>query len=149
MFIDADDNIHPKKVEITKYFLEKYHPNALVHSYIMYQKRSAYTKTPINYKNAEVTTNKKIHLHTFKNPAKRNRARELCGGDVRIKVAPIQGYYKVTHGYPTVKRSIFKYVKYTNMRRGEDCVFLRDILWKLGGIIHVNLKILNYRPVNI
>lgn len=38
----------------------------------------------------------------------------------------------VTHGYPVVHRTVFEEAKYSSLYKGEDCLFLRDVLYSLG-----------------
>lgn len=141
MFIDADDNIHPQKIEIIKYYLDKYNPNVLIHNHVKRAYRKIFNKIITNYTIANVTTNDHIRKATFRNSADyKPDGKNIIGIRIPRKNA------NVTHGYPTVKKSIFETISYTNMKRAQDCVFLTDILWNIGGMIHVNLKLVNIRP---
>lgn len=140
MFIDADDNIHPQKIEITKYYLDKYNPNVLIHNHIKRARRNIFKKIITNYTLANVTTNDDIHKATF------NNITEAELNDDIIKICIPLKNAKVTHGYPTIKKSILETITYTKMKRAQDCKFLTDVLWNIGGMIHINLKLVNIRP---
>ena len=142
MFIDADDCLHPQKIEITKYFLCKYNPNVLVHSLSIGQKKDDYSAINFDYINAEITMSETIYKNTFSSST-RNRSRELKGRNTCIYIGDTPNY-GTAHGFPTVKRSVMDTFKYTDMKRAQDGVFLRDILYNIGGIIHVNLPLINY-----
>lgn len=147
MFIDADDDIHPLKIEATQYYLEKFQPNLLLHSLLLNFDRERYLSSNINYTEAIIFDNKQIHKDTFGDPPKRDRNREIKKrkGGHSIGLASDNIYYKcVTHGYATVKREIFDSFGYTSLRNGEDGVFVRDVLWNKGGVVYVTVPLLNY-----
>jgi len=149
MFIDADDTIHPQKIEITKYFLEKYQPNIFLHSYVMKKPIDFLKHFPIDYKKIPIVTNDTIYTDTFGNPPYRNRQRELVrrgGHGIGVK-SENKNYYVTPHGYPTVKKSLFNTFQYTDLKSGEDGIFIRDVLWKIGGVIYAPVHLLNYRPI--
>lgn len=151
MFIDADDTIHPQKVEITKYFLDKYKPNLLLHSYIQGKPVNFFESYRPKYQNAVVIHNDVMLHNTFGNPPKRNRVAEINRYSKKNKRVPIMvkigGKYKTAHGYPCVKRSLFGKYKYTDMQRGQDSVFVRDILWHEGNVLYIDIPLLNYKPI--
>ena len=150
MFIDADDSIHPKKIEITKYFLQLYNPNIFLHSLVLSKSLDYFKNFNLDYKNSLIFENDQIFTDTFGNPPNRNRKRELNsrkGGHSIGAKSKNKIYLQVTHGYATVKRSLFEKFHYTNLRMGEDGVFVRDILWNAGGIIYAVIPLLNYRPI--
>ena len=151
MFIDADDSIHPKKIEITKYFLQLYNPNIFLHSFVALKSLNFFKNYQINYENTIVVDNDKIMRNTFGNPPKRNRENEFNPNSkhsIRIKCGK-KSYYSITNGYATVKRSLFDTFQYTNLPRGQDGVFVRDILWNVGQVIYVPIPLLNYKPTRI
>lgn len=147
MFVDADDSIHPQKMEITKYYLDRYRPNLLLHSYIKSQPLN-FTKTyQIDYKSAEIITNELLLHGTFGDPPKRNRVAEVALKIRRGLRVKSEKKYQIHHGYITVKRSLLPKYKFINSKRGEDTIFNRDILWNEGNVLFVNLPLLNYNPV--
>jgi glycosyltransferase involved in cell wall biosynthesis len=152
MFIDADDTIHPKKIEATVYFLEFYKPNLLVHSFVKSKPIDYLKFLDIDYKNSPVISNNEIYTDTFGFPPYRNRETELQskhkhGIGLKSKKRKRQKYLAVTHGYATVKRSLFNNFSYTNLESGEDGVFIRDILWNVGGVMYICIPLLNYEPI--
>ena len=150
MFIDADDTVHPKKIEATKFFLEKYRPNILLHTLVVHQPMNFLKSYKIDYEKANVITNNEIFIDTFGKPPIRNRKREIShkkgGHSIGLKSSIKNKYCAVTHGYATVKKSIFDKFQYTDLRNGEDGVFIRDVLWNVGEVILVTIPLINYRP---
>ena len=137
MFIDADDLIHPKKIEATVYFLLKYAPNVLVHSYVLNKPRNFLDKLPLNYLNARVIFNDRILSDTFQDLRKRDPK--------RIVPIKIRGYDHIARGYPTVTKEVMQKYQFSDRPRGQDSEFLQEILCGDGKIIYVDLPLLNYR----
>ena len=148
IFIDADDSIHPQKIEITKYFLEKYQPDIMLHSFVLRQPLDYLKFLNINYIEASIYTTQKLLIDTFGDPAKRDRNIELVRRNCHSlgQKSPDGKYRMIPHGYPTVRKSLFDKYQYTNLKSGEDGVFIRDVLWDLGNIIFVDVPLMNYRP---
>lgn len=151
MFVDADDVIHPRKIEITHHYIQLYQPNILLHKLLLKYPNDKFMNYPINIQNIKIYHNQELYEDTFGNPGIRNRKKEITrkkgGHSIGIKnPAKKFDYCNVTHGYATVKKELFKNYKYTHLARGEDGVFIRDILWNLGGVILLDVPLLNYFP---
>ena len=137
MFIDADDILHPRKVEITTHYLNLYNPNILLHGYVK-NARPDFLKTCIfDYDHVKVTPNDIIYRDTFGNPPKKSKK------IWHLTINP-KNIFTIAHGYATVKKTIFNKYKYTNVSYGEDSLFVREILWKYGGVIHINIPLIIY-----
>lgn len=129
MFMDIDDTYHPQKIEITEYFLNKYKPNLLLHSYY---KKSWNLNLPIrlNPENIFVSRNKKIKENTF-NINNKNPYNIIAG-------------FTVAHGIITVKKDVMDKIKFKNFERGEDGIFCRDVLKLLGRVIAIKCVLMIY-----
>lgn len=148
MFINANDIIHPQKIEITKYFLKRYQPNMLLHSYTNNPSETFNQK--IDYINAKIIPNETLYTYTFKIPARRSRGAELKGRTTTV--IKLNSTNKVPHhGYPTIKRSLMNTYKYSNLRQGQDSLFIRDILWSVGNVLYIDLELVSHycNSVNI
>jgi len=147
-FINAGDTIHPQKIEITKYFLEKYQPNILLHSLVKNKPMNFLKSSHIDYEKVNIITSNQIFYDTFGRPPRRNRKRELISiGGHSIGIKRKKFYRNVTHGYATVKNTLANHFVYTDLRSGEDGIFVRDILWNVGNVIYIPISLLNYKPI--
>jgi len=129
IFMDIDDTYHPQKLEITEYFLNKYNPNILLHSYY---KKSWNLSLPgyINPELIYVARCGKIYKNTF-NENNKNPYNIITG-------------FPVAHGIITVKKSIMDKVKFKDYKRGEDGIFCRDVLKEYGKFIAINCVLMIY-----
>jgi glycosyltransferase involved in cell wall biosynthesis len=139
-FIDADDSILPYRLEVINYFLEKNHPNLLLHNF--YRNANEIYPEIINKNEIKYILNEEISKQTFPKTLKRNRNKEILN-----KIKPpikVPGYYSYHHGAVTVKKEVFNTVQYTTAIRGQDCIFCRDVLEQLGGLIYIDIKLMIY-----
>lgn len=143
VFIDADDIIHPMKIEITEYLYNKYNFDGMLHSYVLKENKNFFTNHSINYKSEEYEIYNKDDLFkiTFPNNS-RDRNGELKYGSKRVINSPIN----LSLGYMTVKKEIFNKIQYTNLEKGQDAVFFRDCLWNDYNIMAFNIPLFIYDP---
>jgi glycosyltransferase involved in cell wall biosynthesis len=153
MFIDADDIISPFKVEITRKILEKYNPNVFIHSFV-WCKDINYKFTNYDINNIIIIDNTKIYNDTlvkFKHRfLPRNKFKESINkfpSQIFINSNIPNIYFHICHGLPCVKKDLFSKHQYINKARGEDGIFLRDILCSDGNIIYSPLELINYKPI--
>ncbi len=113
-FMDADDLMHPQRLEFIEKVYKKYKPKAIVHSFNM---KSKYKNLDLNPNLINIfERNKKIHLH---------------------------------NGHITTEKSLFDEIKQKDLQRGQDTIFINDILNKYTrSICHINLPLSIYRQIN-
>lgn len=147
MFIDADDQLHPLKIEVTKYFINKYSPNIFLHSYLQNYSQKQFQQINIRYTNTPIINNEKIYTDTLEN--KRNLKRSYL--HFQICNRKKKGYYYIARGYPTIKKSLLQTYQYDDSPRGQDTKYLVNILHNLGPsnqIVYVDLPLINYHYVD-
>jgi glycosyltransferase involved in cell wall biosynthesis len=137
-FIDADDSISPFRLEVINYFLETKKPNLLIHGFFN-NKRDEYPNVDLT--NIKLIENDTIKNLTYPDGYKRNREREILQIKKPMLKIPTDTYH---HGAVTVKKEIFKTIRYTTAIRGQDSLFCRDILEQIGGLIYINEKLMSY-----
>jgi glycosyltransferase involved in cell wall biosynthesis len=152
MFLDADDIISPYKIEISKKILSKYEPNMFIHSFV-WNKNIDYEFKNYDINNITIIDNQKIFDDTkakFKHKFyPRNRNKEYIGKyptQIFINSTDPTTYYHIHQGFICVKKNIFSTHQYTDKPRGQDGLFVRDVLCSDGKIIYSPLELLNYRP---
>uniref|UniRef100_A0A6C0IGJ9 Glycosyltransferase 2-like domain-containing protein n=1 Tax=viral metagenome TaxID=1070528 RepID=A0A6C0IGJ9_9ZZZZ len=135
-FIDADDIMHPQRIEFILKVFQKYDSDIILHNYFESSKGNIETF----FKNFEEI---KIRTHT------------LIQGWTGC-ITHINGYSdnidKIHHGQVTVKRSIFEQVKFPEEREfetKEDCVFCYRV-FSLPNIKHAYIQneLSYYKPSN-
>lgn len=145
MFIDADDSIHPMKIEITKYFLDKYDVNLFLHSFVINKPADYMKNYTVKYLTADVIDNDNLLHGTFGNPPVRDRDAEIHVYKSRgLYTTPIPKKYRIHHAYITIKKTLLSKHTFLNIKTGEDSIFDRDILWNEGKVLFVNVPLVNY-----
>jgi len=150
MFIDADDIISPFKIEITQKIINKYHPNVFLHSFV-WSKNKDYVFNNYNIDDLIIIHNKQIfddtllkYKHKFQ---PRNKYKEIINKfPSQLFISSPSNNFHICHGYITVKRSLLSSHSFTSKSRGEDGIFLRDILCNEGNIIYSPIELMNYKP---
>lgn len=152
-YVDADDIISPYKIEITRKILEKFKPNVFLHSFV-WNKPKDYEFTNYDINNIIIINNDKIYNDTltkFKHKFyPRNKYKELIGKfptQIFIDSTSSDIYYHIVQGLACIKKDLFSKHQYTEKPRGQDGIFLRDILCSDGNIIYSPLELLNYKPI--
>lgn len=132
IFIDADDLMHPQRVEIVDKVLKKYNrPVGLLHALTVRSKNwdKSFDKWEVwdgkklyNYHKNIVPETKSFHLNTI----------------------------NVHHGHPIYSRKVFMDLQYTDMKRGQDVRMVRDVLNFYGNnnnnLHYINVPLSNYFP---
>lgn len=132
-FFDADDVMHPRKLEITASVIEKYpRSNVILHRFIEPNKTIS---SRFNYDNPQVLHGSEVPIQdisTYK------------------KSRPFVRKSYATHGHSTVRAPIMKRIPFPeDLRRGEDCIFILNVVMKYGSehsITFINLPLSVYEP---
>lgn len=142
-FIDADDIIHPQKIEIVKYVFEKYKPSIFLHSMILgldgdfpvYENLQELENTVQVVKGDEIYKNTFGTGNRYYRPASNIWADNTAGGSLH-------------HGHSSVLASVVKgidAIEFGNYVPGEDGNFCRDVLFKHRSMIFWALPLLKYQ----
>lgn len=135
IYIDADDLMHPQRIEIVdKVLRDNNRPIGLIHGLVLYDNSN------IKFNNWDTWNGKKLYNY-HKNIVPETKSFHL-------------NTINVHHGHPIYSRNIFNNIQYTNMRRGQDVRMVRDILNYYGdsnkNLHYINIPLSNYYPrVNI
>lgn len=146
-FMDADDIMHHKKLELVSKVYNKLKPKCIVHSYTSKIKN-------FNLRKANRILKGKM-LHKLANRQIENKATNdwYTKNNKLHNWISLNRYGKIHHGHPTIHRSVLNDVKYCNKPRGQDAVFLRNLLKfyknKDETIVWINQPLSYYIPSKI
>jgi hypothetical protein len=125
-FFDVDDIMHPRRLEFLSFAFGNYHPKAVVHAYEESPKSMCDKRAPA-FRSRDLGTSLQIfdgigiYDKSMSQDAERNN----------FLVTP--NSRGVNHaGHISVLRSLFSEVQQTDMARGQDSRFARDILKHWG-----------------
>lgn len=123
-FMDADDIMHHKKLELINLLYNKFKPKCIIHSYTSKIKNFKLKNSHKIFKGKDIYyfADKQIEDKYSNNWYDKKIKNKLHNG------ITFKGLGNITHGHPTIHRSVLKNVKYCNKQIGEDAVFLRNIL---------------------
>jgi len=117
---DADDVPHPQRVEIIKYCFKRYDLNFLIHQYI-------YHTNP----------NSLISFYYFT---------KLKGGQYLFNPKkPQEEHWFLTNGNVSINRRLFDVLKWSDLKRGQDTRFVREVYSNFRRVIALKLPLLVYR----
>jgi glycosyltransferase involved in cell wall biosynthesis len=137
-FIDADDIMHPQRLEIMQKIIASKNSSLVLHDY-------SNRTLDFNYydlSNLKIITANQILEATFGSPPVRNIELETgSNGDTNLSIGIT---CKIQHGCVAVKRDDAKAVGFTDMPMGEDGRFCRDMLWKYRNATFVAAKLVDY-----
>ena len=139
-FIDADDKMHPEKLYYVNKYFNQYYPKILVHSF-----SKGYDNYQTISSDPEIRNGIKIYDDVIKKDGK------IINIDRPIKEwACISGDH---HGHVSISRKVIDKIKFREgekYKRGQDTVFIRDILNRYGRksntAMFVNLPLSQYIP---
>lgn len=141
-FIDADDTMHPQRIEIVdKIFKEEAkkgnYPIGILHGYIK-RDENLISNYNINIEKSELWDGKKLYkYHKIEKPERKYLLNKVYS-------------HTLAHGHPIIKKNVN--IKYTDISWGEDVIFVRDILDYYGNnnnnLYYTNLKLTTYKPRN-
>jgi len=132
IFLDADDFMHPQRIEIVDKVLKKNNkPVGLIHGLKLENDNS-----DIKFDNWVVWGGKELY----------NFHKNIIPESKSFWFNTIN----VAHGHAVYARKVFNDVKYTDMKRGEDVRMVRDVLNFYGdtnnNLNFLNLPLINYYP---
>ena len=145
--MDADDIMHPKKLELVSKLYKKFKPKCIIHNYcskiknfnLKEENRILKGKQIYNFANRQIEDEETNNWYT-----KNNKLHNWIS---------FHGLGKIHHGHPTVHRSVLKNIKFCEKPRGQDAVFLRNLLkfYKNNDdtIIWLNQPLSYYIPAKI
>ena len=111
-FIDADDQMHPQRLEILLAVYGKTRSRVLLHTYVMHENGE---ELPGHIENVEVFGSKTFH------------SQHKEGAQPHFEHWPFQS--PLHHGHVTIEKELLASVKQNeDMKRGQDADFLRRIL---------------------
>lgn len=142
VFFDADDLCHPQKLEITKYIFDKYQPKMFLHHF--HEGLGKFTK--YNLDKLELRFTDDIFKYTFGRPPKRKNASFIFTNQPSVPYWVGTG--QPHHGHGAFDKSVFKKIKYTNLRRGQDLRFCLDVLWKFKSCVYAEADLICYIHTN-
>lgn len=138
MFLDADDTYHKSKTSVMRTLADRFAPTLILHSYVVMPERMPES---MSWNDQMLVHNEEILRRTFGTPPSRNLDMETGkNGDTNL----LPGRH-IAHGAATVRRDVFRSIRYTNMVTGEDGRFCRDVCWNLGGVVYMDLPLIAYR----
>lgn len=125
-FMDADDIMHPKRVQLARDMIARYDADALAHTY--------------SSEIAHVSGNEKVHMPD--DVRRQHEIQLLNNGPIHFENVAIH------HGHPTVRREVFEREKQDDSeryRRSEDSEYLRRLTDKNYGVMFVESPLSVYR----
>tara|TARA_B100000242_G_C42956216_1_gene443450 strand:- start:154 stop:966 length:813 start_codon:yes stop_codon:yes gene_type:complete len=143
-FMDADDIMYPYKLEYINIYFNKYNPKVFIHSY-----SKGYNNFEKTNKNPEIYFGDQIYDMAIKSDGTiLNNILNWRNTNDKIYINN-----KMHHGHVTIPRYIIKKIKFREgyeYKRGEDCVFIREILDTYGRhkntALFVNIPLSQYIP---
>jgi glycosyltransferase involved in cell wall biosynthesis len=148
---DADDQIHPQRMEITKHFFQKYKISHLLNSYII----SECQNKVCNCLMCELGKPKKFTNYTNIEKIKYILPNELYninfGADfIRPGVKTVLGHngkYQILphHGNCAFTKEVFEKIKFdTNYPRGQDSLFCQEVLYQFKNTMLIDAELCIY-----
>jgi hypothetical protein len=125
-FFDVDDIMHPRRLEMLSFAFGNYHPKAVVHAYEETPKYMCNTRAPpfksLKFGNTfQIFDGIGIYDLSMTPDADRKNS---------LRTPNAQGLNHA--GHISVLRSVFSEVQQSNLARGQDAKFARDILRHFG-----------------
>lgn len=119
-FMDADDIMHHKKLELITKIYNKFKPKCIVHNHA-----SKLKNFKLNKKN-KILRSKAILKAASRQKEKNNNWYDKYNNPHNwISLKPVG---IITHGHPTIHRSVLDKIKYGNQRTSEDAIFIRNLI---------------------
>jgi hypothetical protein len=144
LFVDSDDIISPYKLEISKKMIKKYNCDVFINTYLMNHSKE------YKFINYDIESMKIIDKNKLdRNMRKKYKERYINLDINKEKISKYHmniftGINYPHHGIICIKRDIFKNKQYTDMRRGEDSLFIIDVLRSGYNVIFSPMILINY-----
>eukprot|EP00300_Choanocystis_sp_HF-7_P037290 c5336_g1_i1.p1 GENE.c5336_g1_i1~~c5336_g1_i1.p1 ORF type:complete len:343 (+),score=79.19 c5336_g1_i1:23-1051(+) len=136
-FIDADDEMHPQRIQIVTEALQETGVKCVLHAYSMHRDQME----------------KKFDWHSV---------RPQMGAEIYQNVLTVEGTDNIVetgvglhlnwvhHGHPSCRHEVLTYIPFTKQPRGQDSVFLREVLNRYGSndstMMFIELPLTVYHP---
>jgi glycosyltransferase involved in cell wall biosynthesis len=136
IFQDADDYIHNQRIEIIEYFFNKY-LNVVCINHCFIGKLKKYQFERYNdFNKIKVYNTDLVYNSHFPNNTESDKYK-LWYGTHPFRI-------DVTNGHVSIRRHVMDIIKFTNNKRGEDRIFLYDVLYEFKQSIIINAKLIKY-----
>lgn len=143
-FCDADDWYSPFRLNRMVDVARQTKSNLVCHNYFL-NEPTLTKQTEEEGRLLAPVPSDLIFEHTF---PRGSRDRELEGsssGDTNLVVPSDSGkFWPVHHAHLLVNNSVRGQIGFGELPRGEDGQFCRDVLWELGGVTYIPLKLSAY-----
>jgi hypothetical protein len=142
-FIDADDEIHPQRLEVISDMIVETRAKCIVHSFVW--NGHEVDRKRFDWHRANIIDGREYYERTirFDNAPPGSEIRVIPRG---LGITD----YTVHQGHPSCQRSVALTVRQTAVPRGNDCMFLRGVLHQYGpeptSLMFVNLPLVYYHP---
>lgn len=136
IFQDADDYIHNQKIEIIEYFFDKYKDVVCInHCFI--------GKLP-KYKFVTYDNFDKIGIYFSDIVFKKHFPNNSINDKYKLWYGTHSFGIDVANGHVSIKRCVMEKIKFTNKKRGQDRIFLYDVLYEFKKSIIIDAKLIKY-----
>eukprot|EP00300_Choanocystis_sp_HF-7_P030435 c39274_g1_i1.p1 GENE.c39274_g1_i1~~c39274_g1_i1.p1 ORF type:complete len:312 (+),score=49.24 c39274_g1_i1:29-964(+) len=123
-FIDADDEMHPQRLELIATFLKESGARCMVHGFSVMTNLSEH----YSLSNARVVRGSEIYQGILKVENTSTIDIKPRGLHIKNKLNSFAAH----HGHPSCQAQVFKDVSFPDVPRGQDSMFLRTILLRFG-----------------
>lgn len=124
-FMDADDSMHPQRIELLSKILSQYQVDGVLHTYSLYPRRINISKGL-----------KKIIL-----PDRVYNYHRKTKDSLALFIHP-----RIHHGHGTFRRDLWGRIKFSTLPRGQDALFVREAIEETKNIIIIPLDLSIYYP---
>jgi glycosyltransferase involved in cell wall biosynthesis len=136
VFTDADDSIHPQKLEIVEYFFNQY-PEAQCINHCFIEQNKEF-KTYDDFTKIVVHNSDSVYDKHFPDPM--NVERDMY----RLWYGTWPYRIPVTNGSVSVRRQVMDRIKWTDKRKAQDRQFLYDVLLEFKQSIIIEAGLICY-----
>eukprot|EP00300_Choanocystis_sp_HF-7_P020021 c20486_g1_i1.p1 GENE.c20486_g1_i1~~c20486_g1_i1.p1 ORF type:complete len:394 (-),score=66.62 c20486_g1_i1:83-1222(-) len=142
-FFDADDEMHPQRLQIVFEAIREYNVKCIIHSYTMVANNR---NTRWNWHRAIKTRGLTIYEEVLEMDA----ANEIQDVGHGLGLYVHQNNHGPHHGHPTCQSFVLREVQFTAHERGQDARFLRQVLRYYGPddstMLLIDLPLTIYHP---
>ena len=152
-FSDADDRVHPQRIETILYFFKNNNIDCLIHSYtlkncfnnnnlehcVFCKNKNRYYNDKYDIENIDYCKPKMIKEINFPNENILPNVKNIIGWNKDfLQIHP-------HHGFPTVKKYVLEKVKFNNnYPRGQDSLFCQEVVYNNFNTILVDAELMIY-----
>lgn len=144
-FQDADDHYSKLRLPTLLDVGKMHHANLVCHDY--WTEADVKSELPLgeDLERRSIISSEEIYAQTFPGGVRMRNLEGSSLGDTNLVVprSPV-GFWPVTHGHLLVRTSVRSTLQFSQLERGQDGQFCRDVLWDLGGVVYVPQKLSTY-----